>query len=186
MKKYPSQEYLKSILDYNQETGLFTWKKRPVSTFVSVTASKVWNSNYPGKVAGTKHESRGKSYRRISINNSDLPSHRLAWIFVYGFIPDDMEIDHINGDGQDNRMSNLRLVSHTQNSMNRRNPENNTSGHIGISFHVGHEKWQARIGYKGKRIHLGYFSSLESAANARKLAEIKYGYHKNHGSDRPL
>lgn len=63
-----------------------------------------------------------------------------------------------------------------QNMMNKATYSNNTSGAPGVSFHTRIGMWQARIGLNGKRVHLGYFSSLEAAVEARMVAETaSYG-----------
>lgn len=83
-------------------------------------------------------------------------------------------VDHINGDPFDNRKSNLRVVTTQQNAMNHAIHSNNTSGVSGVNYDTTHNKWVARIGYKMKRISLGYFDSFEDAVSARKVAEEKY------------
>ena len=83
-------------------------------------------------------------------------------------------VDHINGNGLDNRRENLRIVTPQQNAFNRAIQTNNTSGHKGVSLVKRNNKWLARIGFNGKRIVLGTFDSYEEAVEARKMAEIKY------------
>lgn len=83
-------------------------------------------------------------------------------------------VDHINGDVTDNRKSNLRITNKYRNAQNRKIPSNNTSGVKGVNFNKGMGKWVARIGYFGKRIHLGAFDNFEDAVKARKEAEKKY------------
>ena len=83
-------------------------------------------------------------------------------------------VDHINGNGLDNRRENLRIVTPQQNAFNRAIQTNNTSGHTGVSLVKRNNKWLARIGFNGKRIVIGTFDSYEEAVEARKMAEIKY------------
>ena len=83
-------------------------------------------------------------------------------------------VDHINGNGLDNRRENLKIVTQQQNAFNRAIQTNNTSGHKGVSLVKRNNKWLARIGFNGKRIVLGTFDSYEEAVEARKMAEIKY------------
>ena len=93
-------------------------------------------------------------------------------------------VDHINGNGLDNRRENLRIVTQQQNAFNRAIQTNNTSGHKGVSLVKRNNKWLARIGFNGKRIVLGTFDSYEEAVEARKIAEIKYygEYSRQYGS----
>ena len=151
-------EYLRSILDYEPETGIFT---RKVSTARRVKV---------GDVAGCPD---GRGYLLIQAQSRLYRAHRLAWLYVYGTWPTD-QIDHINRIRTDNRIANLRDVSHKQNMQNASKPSNNTSGHPGVSWHKQKSKWQARIAHNYKQIHLGYFTGIEDAITARKAAEKLY------------
>ena len=108
-------------------------------------------------------------------------AHRVAWLLYYGIDPGANEIDHIDQDPTNNRIGNLRLVSHGDNMKNRRKHKNNTSGVMGISWHKGAGKWQAYISKGGKRKGLGIFEDKFEAICVRKSAEIRFGYHENHG-----
>ena len=88
--------------------------------------------------------------------------------------PDDMVVDHINGDGLDNRKSNLRICTQAENTRNHSKPCNNTSGYIGVSYGEPYGKWHAYITYNGRRITLGYYDTIVEAAEARRQAEIEY------------
>lgn len=112
----------------------------------------------------------------VICKNDNLPhgksSIRLSRLVMNCY--DDNKVDHINHDIKDNRKSNLRIVSSSQNGMNRKLNSNNTSGISGVHWNKGEEKWIARIGVDGKRIHLGSYDSFEDAVTARKTAEDKY------------
>jgi hypothetical protein len=101
---------------------------------------------------------------------------------VYGSFPPD-QIDHINGVRYDNRIINLRAVTNTENCRNRALGNRNKSGHIGIFYNKKTNRWLARIGGTDKRVHLGCFENKEDAIEARRIAEINYNYHPNHGRD---
>lgn len=83
-------------------------------------------------------------------------------------------VDHVNGNGLDNRKENIREVSNSENAMNRTLNSNNSSGTTGVSFHKKSKKFRATITVNKKSIHLGTFSSIEEAVIARKSAENKY------------
>ena len=170
-----TQEELKSLLHYNPDTGIFIWLKRSGRNG-GVNVCDVAGYAHTGK--------KGKSYIKIRINTVSWFAHRLAWIYVYGYAPE--EIDHINGNGCDNIIINLRNVSRFENCRNIKKQHNNTSGVTGLYWDKRYDKWHARIQIQGINKSLGYFNNIFDAACARKNAEVKYGFHRNHGSDRPL
>lgn len=88
--------------------------------------------------------------------------------------PEDMQVDHVNGDTLDNRKCNLRIVTNQQNSMNCSKPLNNTSGYKGVYFDKSRKKWVANIKVNRKTIFLGRFDNIEDAYKARLEAEEKY------------
>ena len=151
-------EKLRELLHYEPETGIFT---RKVSTSNRVKI---------GDAAGSLD---GHGYLQIRVQSRPHKAHRLAWLYTYGVWPKE-QIDHINRNRLDNRIANLREVSHKQNQQNRSKPSNNTSGHPGVVWNKQRSKWQARIRHNYKQIHLGYFSILEEAIAARKAGEKLY------------
>ncbi|AJA41418.1 HNH endonuclease [Geobacillus virus E3] len=88
--------------------------------------------------------------------------------------PKGKDVDHINHVRHDNRKSNLRIVTRSQNNMNKGLQSNSTSGYKGVNFCKDRNKWKAVIKINGKNIHLGYFNNKEDAIKARKLVEEKY------------
>lgn len=98
------------------------------------------------------------------------------------------QFDHIvpliNGDRDDNRIENLRDVTGAENARNRRLQADNATGRTGVTAYPfqGQLRFVARIRVGGKLHHLGYFATVEEAAEARRAAEIKHGFHINHGS----
>ena len=91
------------------------------------------------------------------------------------------EIDHVNGNRADNRLCNLREVTHQQNCMNRSKASNNKSGYVGVSWHEGAQKWQAHLSIGRQSIYLGLFEDPEKAHKAYKTAAQKaYGDFAKH------
>ena len=119
------QSTLKEIIHYSSATGVFTWIHRHSMHFKSTRDAKAWNTRFSGKVAGSKRTQRdsGKTYINMVVFGCQYSAHRLAWFYIYGEWPKD-EIDHINGDGTDNRLLNIREVNSTENNMNMRKSKN--------------------------------------------------------------
>jgi len=159
-----TQEELKELLNYNPETGIFTYKKKRAKCT-------------PGKIAGTYHVN---GYTHIQLNRKIYKAHRLAWLYVYGHFP--QFIDHINCDRGDNRLCNLREVNIYQNNHNSKINKNNTSGIKGITWNKKAQKWCAQICANGKSIYLGLFNDIDLAELVVQEARIKYhGKYANHG-----
>jgi hypothetical protein len=91
--------------------------------------------------------------------------------------PDGLKVDHINGDGLDNRRENLRLATVAENNRNVGLRSNNTSGIKGVRFHKPHGKWQAQIMIGGCQKHLGYFETAEDARDAYARAAVQFHGH---------
>ncbi|AGR47930.1 HNH endonuclease [Sinorhizobium phage phiM7] len=181
-----TQNEVRELIKYNPETGKLYWKYRSIDWFCdtkkmsATTNQKRWNHRYAGKECFTSLDQDG--YYIGSINGVGYRSHRIIWLLVHGYFPE--MIDHINGNTGDNRLINIRDVDKWENSKNQKLARNNTSGVAGVDYWANTtntKKWVARISVNGKRKLLGYFSSMEEAAEARKAAEAEYGYHKNHG-----
>lgn len=162
------------VIDPASPTGL-RWTKRPQSHFVRNQDWITWNLKYSGNQAGSVSvDKNGREYWRVGIDCKLYLVHRVIYFLAYGIDPGKQDIDHLDNNGKNNNLSNLRLASRSENSRNRRKQLNNTSGHIGIGWHKQANKWQAKIKLHGKQIYLGLFSELREAIEARKAAEIKY------------
>jgi hypothetical protein len=132
-----------------------------------------------GDRAGWTHRT---GYRYVGINLTTHSEHRLAWLMRTGAFPEG-EIDHIDGNRLNQSPDNLRVVTHQENHRNKKRRCDNTSGMMGVHGDKRRGKWHARIKLDGKRIHLGYFDDFFEAACARKSAEKRYGFHRNHGRE---
>lgn len=123
---------------------------------------------------------RKDGYLEINVFGSSYKAHRLAWFYMTGMWPN--ELDHINGNRKDNSWCNLREASKNVNMKNRGLNYNNTSGTSGVTWFEQTQQWRARINLNGRRISLGLFDTIEQASQARSEAEIHLGYHPNHGA----
>ena len=122
------------------------------------------------KIAGNV---TGRGYRQIRIGEIQYSAHRLIWCFHKGEYPT-LDIDHIDRNKLNNRIENLREISHKENCQNIGAYKNNRHGVKGIYFNKQMNKWQSHIMSDGKRIHLGCYEVKEDAIEARKQAELKY------------
>lgn len=165
----PPIERVRELLAYCPETGRFTWK-------VSLS-----NRAAAGSIAGSSND---KGYIEINIDGRRYKAHRLAWFYVYGEDPGRSEIDHQDLNKGNNAIGNLRLATRKQNNENIPTPSNNQSGFRGVSYRKGHKKWEAYIYHNKKRIHLGFFESIEAAAIVRSHKERQLFTH-SHGITAP-
>lgn len=173
-----TQDLLKEFLNYNPKTGVLTWKVRRESKYCTKAGCNNFNIRLAGKPAFTATHKYG--YSVGCILGVGVKAHRVIWMLVYGEWPEN--IDHINGNRSDNRISNLRSVSTQENSKNRRALVRRGSRVHGIVWLEKHGKWWPRINDEnGRQVSLGLYEDLDDAREARRKAEIKYGYHKNHG-----
>lgn len=111
------------------------------------------------------------TYARAQVANDKgrrvfVSMHRL----VLGLDPDERTVDHIDGNGLNNRRSNLRLCSSAENSANRHSHSGATSRYKGVSWYRRDEKWRSYIWINGKQKHLGFFDGEEDAARAHDHA----------------
>ena len=132
-----------------------------------------------GSEAGSIEVRHG--YVSVSFMGSRYKAHRIIWEMFNGQIPDGMQIDHINHIRHDNKIENLRLVKKLENDMNRSVYKNSKSGVTGVRYVEKYRNWRSQIKVNGKQISLGSYSDIREAIKARKDAEVKYGFHENHG-----
>lgn len=176
-----TQEYLRECFDYDPDSGVVTWKQRPLSHFSNENRHKGWNTQYAGKVVGyvRKFKRSKTSYLSVKLMRKDYLLHRLIYLMVYGVEPE--IIDHADGDGLNNAINNIRNVDRKTNNRNMPLNSKNKSGFIGVSWASREGKWKSQIRYKGRQVHLGYFEEIDDAIAARQLAEKEHGFHENHG-----
>jgi len=171
-------DIVRSLIDYDPETGVLTWRERPREMFCSERIWKAWNTRRAGKIAFTAVNAHG--YHVGAIFRRNYLAHRVIWLIMTGDWPTD-EIDHIDHNPNNNRWANLRAVTHQENCLNQRMRSTNTSGVSGVFYDATKGKWIAHIHADGRAKNLGPFSNIADAAEARSAAEKLYGYHFNHG-----
>jgi len=160
-------ELLREMLIYDPLTGSIRWRHG--------------RSGVPaGAEFGTNKKSSKTTYRIGFVFKKKVTAHRLAWALHFGEWPKGL-IDHINHNGLDNRIENLRDVDVSSNNRNTSLRKDSTSGVAGVSWDRSQSKWIAQININRKRVHLGSFVSIEDAIKARTDAASENGYHENHG-----
>lgn len=165
-----TQERLKELLNYDPESGNFVWK-----VALGSRAKK-------GAIAGGRVTGRNGPRSRIVIRifGEGYYAHRLAFFWMLGQWPID-QVDHIDGNTLNNAWVNLREVTCLENAQNQKIGERNFSGVLGVYWDFDLQKYRAQIKVNKKSVHLGVFTDLEAARQARKKAEAFYGFHENHG-----
>lgn len=174
----PSPELLRQLLRYEPETGRLFWKPRTSDQFASGkhpaahTCAK-WNSRHAGKAAFTADN--GKGYLVGNVGGRSMLAHRVAFTIHTGSWPEH-EVDHINGVRSDNRFSNLRGATSSENKMNRPVNATSSTGYKGVGFDKRSGTFTATIKRNGKKRHLGTFPTAEMARDCYlRAAATEFG-----------
>lgn len=164
MSKTSNFDFLFEYLRYNETKGEFTWIKRPNKNIHLHTR------------AGTKNSA---GYRVISLFGKRYLEHRLAWFYVHGEMPEH-EIDHINQIRDDNRISNLRQVTRSENQRNKTRKDSRVD-EVGIWWCRRRKRYIAEITLNGKKVYQKSFTDIDEAIQQRKAKALELGFHDNHG-----
>nr|DAX35480.1 MAG TPA: endonuclease [Caudoviricetes sp.] len=159
----PTQALMKKFFFYNPRTGEL------------ICRLPIYQKNI-GEVFGHPNTD---GYLVGNIGSKSYLVHRLIWLYVYGYLPN--QIDHIDHNKANNRITNLRDVSNTENQKNCSVSKNSSTGVNGVSLHKPTGKYRAYVMVNKKQIHLGLFETLDEAKQARKNADLQYNFHQNHG-----
>lgn len=170
----PNRQRLLEIFNYEKSTGKLFWKERPHGDF-SKRGLAIFNGRFAGKEAGSPLQS---GHMVVTVNRVSYRVHRIIWTMCNGPIPDDMQIDHIDGDPRNNIIDNLRLVTNRENGLNQKRSSNNTSGYNGVSFCNG--RWRSYCTVNGKQVNFGRFNTAIEAFEAGVEYRRKIGYTERH------
>lgn len=152
-----SHQRVRDLLDYDEETGVFTWRQRVGNVAAGTRAGSILSCNR----------------RQLEVDGISIKTSRLAWFYVTGEWPS-RNLDHKDCNSLNDAFQNLRECSQTQNQGNRRRPSNNSSGYKGVHYCNTNKTYLARVRFKGKCFCLGSFDDPEKAhaayvAKAREL-----------------
>ncbi|MDD3797820.1 MAG: HNH endonuclease signature motif containing protein [Novosphingobium sp.] len=189
----PDPSLLRKLVRYEPDTGKLYWLPRSPDMFNVTegrysrqTACKVWNTKNAGNEA-FRNPHRERHFSGSVLGEVHL-AHRVAWAIHHGTSEFGL-IDHKNGNGLDNRITNLRLANSQLNAQNARRRKDCSSGVTGVHWHIdkrwGRPCWAVRIQVGGRRLFLGTFADLNEAIACRRAAEIKYGFGVAHGKAKP-
>lgn len=158
-----TQSKLQAVFNYSPNTGELTYRNTSLS-------------GKSGELAVITHSG---GYFTTRINGIDYLTHRVIHMYMTGKWPN--VNDHINHNRQDNRWGNLRNVDNKINLLNTSLSKNSATKVNGVALHKPTNKYRAYVMVDRKQVHLGLFTTIEEAAAARAQADLKYGFHKNHG-----
>lgn len=164
---------LSEVFRYDPKTGFLIWRGDiPAKYFKTTRGYNTHLSQNAGKRAGYTHEATGHVY--VNFGGKMRKAHRVIWEMHYGPIPDGMLIDHINMNGADNRLENLRLATKSQNGMNRRGNKGSKTGLKGVFLDTRDGMYQSEITVNRQRIYLGRYRTKGEAAVAYAKAALRY------------
>lgn len=165
--KIVTKELVQNLFEYTED-GTLLWKN-PTSRSVKV-----------GDKAGSMNKI---GYVIVKINGKAYKAHRIIWLYHYGHLPKN-DIDHIDRNKGNNRITNLREVSKTRNLRNRGILKSNTSGIAGVCYCNHRGKWKSYIKINGIQKTIGYFNDFNSAVQARLNKEIDLNWNDKTGGER--
>lgn len=174
----PNPTLVQDRFSYCPETGVLYWRR-------SDALPPQWNGKWAGKPAGTPVKALGgqRVYLAVRISKVAYMAHRLIWILMTGRPPLNV-IDHVDGDGLNNRWENLRDVSLEENPRNCAISSANTSGATGVYWHAQASKWSVQARYRGISRFGGLFVDKADAIKKAQALRRELGFHENHGKSR--
>ena len=168
-KALPNPEVIRQLLRYEPDTGKLFWLERPLPTSGTKRHVLGFNTKYAGKEALSYIGIHG--YKCGNLMGKGQLAHRIAWVIYYGEWPS--EVDHIDGDRSNNRIDNLRCVTHAQNMANSAPARGSSSKYLGVYYDCSRALWAAEITKDYRKKYIGRYKTQEEAALAYDEAAIK-------------
>lgn len=160
LKEKYLEKLVRKLFDYDIETGNLIRIKK-------TSGIRGWIGAKAGVI-----QKNGRRY--VKINGKSYLAHRLVWLWYYGSWPEG-QIDHIDGNPDNNRIDNLRIAKNqVEQQQNQKTRKDNISGYPGVAWYKRYNKWVAYINLNKKRKHLGYFDNYEDACSAHIQGKSKY------------
>lgn len=175
IKEYPTQHRAKELFDY--DNGRLLWRNRPRSDFSTSQGHGSFNALCAGKVASAQKRS---GYWVVKMNKKYYSVHRLIYIWNFGDVSTNEEIDHIDNDILNNDISNLRKTNRLGNTKNRAAQCNSKTGIKGVSFDKSRNKWQAQVVCNGKKESVRFErieDAIDFATEARNRLHGEFSKH---------
>ena len=175
-------EVIQELMDYDPETGGFTWRALDWWWFETERSCKLWNTKFAGKPAGyVNTDATGYPMLRINLLGKLRSASRLAFLAMGESPPE--RVYHLDRDSLNNRWNNLASSNSAENSKNRSLHPNNTSGVTGVSWNKPAGRWLAKVQLGGESHHLGMFADLEEAAAVVAEFRAANGFSPGHGQE---
>jgi len=170
------------LFNYNPETGCLSWKLRCRSEFKNAKSHASHRNAVNKGIAGSlSRTSSGKEYIQVHVGRKRYLAHRIAYLIHFGVEAD--VIDHLDGDGTNNKAENICNGTTSDNSRNIKKGSANTTGHMGVyrNEKCATKPWRVFIKVGGKMLSRGTFKTIEEAVVERAIAEREYGFSGRHG-----
>jgi len=171
----PTADRVRELFDYRD--GQLYWRERSIAHFHCEGDRKRWNSRFAGTLAGCL---KPNGYRSIKVDGRLYQASRLI-LRYHDQDPDALHAYHLNGNPEDNRIENLRIVTQAENVKNRKRYINNVSGVTGVHWSQAGQKWYVHGRVDKESVFLGCFDTLLDAAARRYRHNREQGYEERHG-----
>lgn len=178
-RKALSANVVRELLDYKPRSGKLYWRQRPRHFFKSDHSCNAWNAKHAGKEAFTAYNDKKRGVRAGLILSKGYLAHHVIFLWMTGRWPEP-EVDHEDGNPENNRWRNLKESTHTGNNRNTRRRKDNKSGHAGV-YETEAGTFAVSIPSNNEWKRIGTFPTYAAAVRARKTEQRKLNFSERHG-----